>query len=128
MKYFGGDFYTACEYYFRNVSYVVSKTGADIIGHFDLISKFNEKDQMFDEHNPRYIEAWKKAAASLLLTGRPFEINTGAISRGWRSEAYPSPDIIRYIKERGGELILSSDSHNAENIGYGFRDAAKLIS
>ena len=46
------------------------------------------------------------------------EINTGAISRGYRNEPYPSNQILEYIKSKGGYFILSSDSHSKENIAY----------
>ena len=119
-KYFGGDIYCLCEEYFKTVSDVVQKTGADIIGHFDLISKLNEKYNLFDEENPRYINAWKAAADKLILTGKPFEINTGAISRSYKTEPYPSLEQTEYIKAKGGSFILSSDAHSPENICFFF--------
>ena len=117
---FNGDVYALCENYFETVADVVQRTGCDIIGHFDLVSKFNEHYGFFDEKNPRYIKAWQKAADELLKSGRPFEINTGAISRGYRTDAYPSKPIRQYIKAMGGQFILSSDSHKKETIMYAF--------
>ena len=120
VRFFGGDIYALAEEYFRTAAGVVEKTGADLIGHFDLISKFNEQVPMFDEHHPRYIAAWKAAADALLKTGVPFEINTGAMSRGYKSGPYPSPEIQQYIRERGGKFILSGDSHSAETLCFAF--------
>lgn len=113
-RHFGGDVYAMIEEYYRTAGEVVSVTGASLIGHFDLIAKFNERAPIFDESHPRYIAAWRAAADALLRIGVPFEINTGAVSRGYRSKAYPSPEIRRYIAERGGRFILSSDSHSTE--------------
>ena len=124
---FGGDVYSACEQYFENVSQVVEKHNADIIGHLDLVTKFNEQNPYIDEKHPRYVTAWKKAVDKLLLTGKPFEINTGAISRGYRTTPYPSFDMIDYIKARGGKLIMSSDSHSAENIRFQYDQWKKLL-
>jgi len=119
-KYFGGDIYALCEEYFATVADVVNKTGCDIIGHFDLITKFIEREPLFDTNHPRYIAAWRKAADELLKTGVPFEINTGAISRGYRTSPYPAADIISYIKEHGGRFVLSSDAHSTEAVAFGF--------
>ena len=119
-KYFNGDIYALCEEYFSTVADVVNKTGCDIIGHFDLITKFIEREPIFDTNHPRYVAAWQKAADELLKTGVPFEINTGAISRGYRTSPYPAADIISYIKERGGRFVLSSDAHSADAIAYRF--------
>ena len=99
---------------------VVRQTKCDIIGHFDLVTKFNEQHHFFDTAHPRYVNAWRAAADELLKAGIPFEINTGAISRGYRTEPYPAPEIRQYIKDQGGTLILSSDAHNAQNIAFQF--------
>jgi histidinol-phosphatase (PHP family) len=121
-KYFAGDIYALTECYFSTVAGVAEKTGADIIGHFDLIAKFNERERLFDEAHPRYRAAWQTAAEALLKAGRPFEINTGAISRGYRSKAYPAIKMIEYIRSRGGRFVRSSDSHSAATLCYGFDD------
>ncbi len=119
-KHFDSDIYAYVECYFDTVSQVIDKTNADIIGHIDLINKFNENDCLFDTNNTRYITAFKKACNILLKTGRYFEINTGAISRGYRSSPYPSSDIYNYLKDNGAKFILSSDSHSVDTIGYLF--------
>ena len=119
-EYFGGEIYALCEEYYKTVADVVRKTACDIIGHFDLITKFNEDGAILDTSSPRYIAAWKAAVDELVRYGAPFEINTGAISRGLRTSPYPSEDIISYIRSRGGELILSSDAHSADAIAFGF--------
>ena len=102
------------------------KTNADIIGHFDLITKFNEGNRFFDEDNPRYISACNDALDSLLETGKPFEINTGAVSRGWRKSPYPSAKILEYIASHNGSVILSSDSHSKDTLMYKFAECEEL--
>lgn len=119
-KHFGGDLYALIEEYYRTVARVVQKTGADIIGHFDLITKFNEGGALFDETEPRYIAASLAAADVLLKTGKPFEINTGAISRGYRTAPYPSLALRDYIRHKGGSFLLSSDSHAKESLCFQF--------
>ena len=117
---FGGDWYAMCEAYYALEADVVRKTGADIIGHFDLVTKFNENSRLFDENEPRYVRAWQAAVDALLPSGVPFEINTGAMSRGWRTSPYPAKPIRDYIRAHGGRLILSSDSHRADTLLYAF--------
>ncbi len=119
-KHFGGDYIAMAERYFETVAEVVEKTSCDIIGHFDLIAKFNDGGRLFDEHDPRYVAACKAAADKLLESGKPFELNTGGISRAWRSVPYPAPHIAEYIKANGGRLILSSDAHTAETVAFEF--------
>lgn len=119
-EHFGGDWYAFAEAYFATVADVADRTHCQIIGHFDLISKFNEKCRFFDEAHPRYVAAWRAAADALLKTGVPFEINTGAMSRGWRTTAYPNAEMIDYIVRGGGRLLLSGDSHSDRTLRCGF--------
>ena len=119
-KHFGGDTMRVAEEYYRIEADVYRKTRCDIIAHFDLVTKLNERFGFFDTDSARYKKAWKEAAASILEDCRLFEINTGAISRGWRTSPYPSLEICRFIAANGGSFILSSDSHSAANIGYAF--------
>ncbi|MBR1497399.1 MAG: histidinol-phosphatase HisJ family protein [Oscillospiraceae bacterium] len=119
-RFFGGDMYALTAAYYEAVAAVHARTGCDIIGHFDLISKFNERERLFDPADPRYITAWQAAAEALLPCGVPFEINTGAMSRGWRTAPYPAEDIMRYLAARGARFVLSSDSHSAETLCYDF--------
>ncbi len=83
--YYDADIYALCEAYFDTAGRVLEQTGADIIGHFDLIAKFQEREPLFNEAHPRYVAAWQKAVDRLLPYGKPFEINTGAMSRGYRT-------------------------------------------
>ena len=117
---FGGDPYALCEAYYALVGGVAEKTGASIIGHFDLVTKFQERTPLFDEAHPRYVAAWRKALEKLLPSGAAFEINTGAISRGYRTSPYPAPPVLAAIKAGGGRLILSSDSHAPDTLLYAF--------
>lgn len=119
-----GDVYAFIEDYFSLVSDVVRKTNADIIGHFDLVTKYNEGERLFSQSHPRYIKAWQSAVDALLPAGKPFEINTGAMQRGYRSVPYPAVPILKRIKERGGKVMINSDCHQADAINFGFEDAA----
>lgn len=123
---FGGDPYAYAKVYFETVAEVLKKTGADIIGHFDLLSKFNERQIFFNTENKRYCDYGIGAIEALIPYGKPFEINTGAIYRGFRSQAYPSINFLKEIKKRGGKILLSSDSHDCNSLGFCFEDMVKL--
>lgn len=127
-KYYGGDVYAYCADYYEMVSNVVETTKCDFIGHFDLVTKFNEADCMFDTKNERYIAAWKKAVDKLLKYNMPFEINTGAIARKARLTPYPALDICDYIDSKGGFFILTSDCHDAEQLTCCFDETEKIYS
>ena len=120
IAHFGGDYYAFCEAYYALVQNVAEKTHADIIGHFDLVTKFNEREALFSEDDARYKKATTDALDALLPYGKPFEINTGAMAKGYRTSPYPSKKLRDYIIARGGKLILSSDCHDRTKLDFGF--------
>ena len=117
---FDGDFYALAEEYYRKVADVAEVTKADIIGHFDLVTKYNRGNALFDESHPRYVAAWKKAADALIKTGKPFEVNCGAVFRGYRDCPYPATEILEYLCKNGAKVILTSDTHRKEALCYQF--------
>ncbi len=121
-RFFGGDPLAMAEAYFGMVARLADMR-PHIVGHIDLITKFNESGEMFDTSHPRYLAAAYGAVDALLPTGAYFEINTGAISRGYRKTPYPGPELLRYILKKGGRVLLSGDAHSPEGIGYCFAEA-----
>ena len=123
---YGGDYDALCRDYFALVEDVVRKTGCRIVGHFDLVTKFNEKYHFFEEDQPSYQEAALQALHSLLDQGALLEINTGALSRGWKSSPYPADFLLKEVGRLGGTMIHSSDAHRAEDLLDGLPQAAAL--
>ena len=64
---------------------------------------------------------------ALLEAGLLLEVNTGAISRGWRTEPYPAEFLLRRIREKGGRVTVTSDAHAAAALTFGFADALSLL-
>ncbi len=126
-RYYDGDYLAFAEDYYALVADVYNKTGCDIIAHVDLVTKFNEADHLFDTSDKRYKRAAKAAIDSLLETSAVFEINMGAVARGYRTEAFPSKDLEAMIKQGGGRLIYSSDSHRAEQLMLGYEECMNRI-
>ena len=111
---FGGDYEALCEVYFKELESLPDKIPCDIIGHFDLVTKYAE---IYDlKRGERYYKAAYAALDKLLARGIPFEVNVGAITRGYRTVPYPEECFLRYIKERGGEIFVTGDCHSAENL------------
>lgn len=115
---YGGDIYAFLERYFSIVENVHDKTRCDIVGHIDLCEKFNNDGTLFDRAHPRYIAAYKKAVDKLAAQGCIFEINTGAMSRGYTDFPYPHENILNYIAAVGGKITVSSDSHSVDTVDY----------
>ena len=113
-------------YYGAFVPYIL-KRKPDIIGHFDLITKFDEKDTDMFLRNAEYEALAEKYTKEALKADCIFEVNTGAISRGYRQTPYPSEQRLHVLKREGGKVMLSSDSHAADTIDCSFAETRKRL-
>lgn len=114
------------EDYYAAVAAAADRTGCQIIGHFDLITKFNEGDRLFSPDHPRCRAAALEALRTLTRREVLFEINTGAMARGYRTQPYPAPALLREIRALGGRILITSDCHQAQHLLTGFREAREL--
>ena len=126
QDFYGGDVYALCEDYFATVALVYEKTHCDIVGHFDLVTKFNEGNCRFDTAHPRYRKAALAALDALEKAPVLFEVNTGAIARGYRTQAYPENWLLEEMVRRHLPLLLSSDCHDRRYLLCGFENYAGL--
>ena len=125
-KYFGGDAIALAIEYYKSMESLYRRTGCGIVGHIDIVTKFNEGGILFDERNPKYENAALSAIERLAEDGLIFEINTGAMARGYRTEPYPSSRLLSMIREAGGRVTYSSDCHDSDYLTYGFELACQL--
>lgn len=124
--YFKGNGLAYAKAYYEALGEMPTLMSADIIGHFDLITKHAEKVTLFDTEDPVY-RAYATDAMDVLVKKVPvLEINTGAVARGYRTAVYPDPFLLKEWKKRGGEIIISSDCHDKRNLLCAFGDAVAL--
>lgn len=121
-----GDWYAFIRDYYELEATVWDRTRCTWIGHFDLLTKFNEGGKYFDETSDAYLEPALTAMKYLQQAEVPFEINTGAIGRKYRTAPYPSSVLLRELCQMGGRIIINSDSHSTEHICGSFELAQKL--
>ena len=120
---FGGDRCAAEEAYYKSFLPLLGNPRVSIVGHFDLISKFDENHELYREAPDCALEMMQK----LVTDGKIFEVNTGAISRGYRITPYLSGKLLGALHEMGGKVTLSSDSHNTNTLSFGFDDAIRRL-
>ncbi|MBR2322887.1 MAG: histidinol-phosphatase HisJ family protein [Clostridia bacterium] len=116
----------ATQYYEKFITYIKTRK-PDIIGHFDLITKFDEKAESLFLDNQEYHLLAQKYLDSLLPVDSIFEINVGAIVRGYRTKPYPYTNLLHKINKQGGKIILSIDAHSKELLTYDFTDTIKYL-
>ena len=124
---FDGDADAAAEMYFAEFDKVAAQPEADIVGHFDLLTKFDEQRGFFNENSPRYRHAAERAMEKLVKAGKIFEVNTGAISRGYRTTPYPSAQWLRLLRELDGRVTVSADAHHNSGVTCAFDLAERMV-
>ncbi len=108
-------------YYDRVVAHVLSGT-SEVVGHFDIITKFNKYGAMFDETDSEYREIGI-AAIDKILDARPdviFEVNAGAMYRKGNPTPYPNEYFMKHIAAHGGKITITSDCHKSEALDFAF--------
>ncbi len=125
--YFSGNGLDFAKEYYRQLAGLFEYGRFDIIGHFDLITKNIEKVRYFDTEDPRYVSYALSSLDSLRGKIPFFEVNTGAISRGYRTSPYPMKNILVKMKEWGFGAVISSDCHNAKFLDCAFSTAREIL-
>lgn len=95
----------------------------DIIGHLDLMKKYNFNQQFFDESDETYNRYLKDIIDEGIKKDCIFEINTGGIYRNCHQDPYPSPILLRYIAQHNGKVMINSDSHDIDSLDFYFKEA-----
>lgn len=111
----------ATEYFMAFCNYIKSRK-PDIIGHFDLLTKFDEVIEPIFLNNKDYHKLAEKYLDSILSTDCIFEVNIGAILRGYRKTPYPYENLLHKINKANGKIILSLDAHDKKFLTYDFSE------
>ena len=124
---FGGDIAAMSENYYSHFKRYLLSRRPDVVGHFDLLTKYDEvRDPVF-LGNPDHTKISERFLSELAREGFLFEVNTGAIARGLRTAPYPAVNLLRIIKGNDASVILSSDCHKAEDIDCSFSQTKELL-
>lgn len=124
---FGGSGLGFAQKYFETVAHLPEKGTFDIIGHFDLVTKNNEKGGFIDTSAKAYLDAGFEAIHALKGKIPLFEVNTGAIARGYRTAPYPQMEFLKEFQHCGFGVVITSDCHNKDFIDCYYKEAESLI-
>ena len=56
-----------------------------------------------------------------------FEVNTGAITRGYRTSVYPNENLLHVLRKEGARIIIGSDSHAISTLDGCFAETKKYL-
>ena len=127
-NYFGGDAMRFAGAYYETLAALPEHGSFDILAHLDLVTKNNEAHRFLDTESAEYNNYVLGAIDALAGKIPLFEVNTGAIARGYKSEPYPSKKILRELKARGFGAVITSDCHNKDYLDCFFDGARDYLA
>lgn len=127
LKLFNGDAYALAEAYYTQFCAYLQARQPDLVGHFDLVCKFDETEKGKYLHDECYWALAEESVKKVLETGCIFEVNTGLMSRGYRTSPCPHERLLKLIAQYGGKVALSSDAHQADNVCARFTETEQLL-
>jgi histidinol-phosphatase (PHP family) len=109
------------EQYFTLVCGACRSGLIDIIGHIDVVKKFNYRP------SEKFLQPWYEKLAKLLReTGVCLELNTSGLDMP-AGEFYPAPALLSRCIDEGVNIVLGSDAHTPEDVGRHFPLAMDML-
>ncbi|KNZ42695.1 histidinol-phosphatase [Acetobacterium bakii] len=113
--------------YYDGIANMVITFKPDILGHLDLIKKYNQSNAIFDDQEKWYRKSVIECLEVVKESGIMVEINTGANLRVPGVGRYPSDWIIPELFKRKIPITVSGDSHSIEGISYDFEETEAFL-
>lgn len=101
--------------YFDAVTDMVATLRPEVVGHIDLVRKFEGASANISRHAWPHLEASLEAVRA---AGSVLDVNCGAARRGL-SPVYPLPEILQLACRMGIGVTLGDDGHGAHDVGVG---------
>jgi histidinol-phosphatase (PHP family) len=101
--------------YFDRLAVLVETLRPEVVGHVDLIRRFEAPDFRFSAAALQHAERVLEAA---LAAGSAIEVNAAPARRGF-GPVYPGVQVLARAREMGVPVTLGDDSHGPEGVGIG---------
>lgn len=110
--------------YFEALTELVATLRPEVVGHVDLIRKFDGDDAHF---GPRVWPSIEAALEAVREAGSVLDVNSGAYRRGL-SPIYPLPGILERARAMGIGVTLGDDGHGPHDVGVGLDASLEAIA
>jgi histidinol-phosphatase (PHP family) len=110
--------------YFDAVADLVTELRPEVVGHIDLIRKFDGPHPSFSARVYRHIET---ALEAVRAVGGVLDVNCATHRRGL-GPVYPLPEILVRARRMGIGVTLGDDSHGAHDVGVGLDASLRAIA
>lgn len=115
----GGEAERVYTRYYELVRDFATQHDHAIVGHLDLIKKYNVGGRFFDTASEKYLSQVEATLDVLKARNKIIEINTSGLFKPI-GEIYPADHVLQMILERRIPICLSSDAHQPDHVGREF--------
>lgn len=126
-EHFYGNGMEFAKLYYKTLAVSADKYKYDVIAHIDLVNKNNEKGHFFDTTSKEYLNYAFDAIDALHGKVPFFEVNTGAVARGYRSTHYPEMPLLKRLRELGFGATISTDCHDKTYLDFEYERATEYL-
>ncbi|MGL4819344.1 MAG: histidinol-phosphatase [Bacilli bacterium] len=115
------DLYDVYRKYYDQIVTLAQSNLFDVVGHIDLVKIFNyvPQDEAF------LLEQYDRITDALKESKTCVEISTAGLRKPV-GELYPDPRLLALCKQKDIRIVLSSDAHEPEHVGYAYDKAIDL--
>lgn len=115
------DLHEVYRQYFDRVVTLAQSGLFDFVGHIDVIKVFGYEPKDRDFLHEQY----ERAAQALAETDTLIEISTAGLRKPV-GKLYPDPAFLKVCKDHGVGIVICSDAHKPDHIGYRYAEAIEL--
>ncbi|CRF33834.1 histidinol phosphatase [Brachyspira suanatina] len=115
IKHFG-DIKEVIFRYYDNVIKMIETQKPGIIGHLDLVRKYNLNKEYFTEEEDWYTKKVDEVIDIIEKNGSIVEINTKLMNKNNLDAHYPNKNTIKKLLEKNVSFTINSDAHQCNNI------------
>ena len=126
FNYYDGDIKKGVKAFFHQYNEMIETEEFDIVGHFDKI-KMHNRGRYFRENDKWYRDYLMETLTLIKEKSLIVEVNTRGIYKKRSDDFYPSAWLFPIMREMNIPVVISSDSHKAEELTMCFKEAEEAL-
>ena len=126
FNYYDGNIKKGVKTFFYQYNEMIETEEFDIVGHFDKI-KMHNRDRYFTENDKWYRDLVMETLTLIKEKSLIVEVNTRGIYKKRSTDFYPATWLLPIMREMNVPVVISSDSHKAEELTLCFKEAEDAL-
>jgi len=125
--FFGNNVEKMVVRYFENIMEMIETSTPDIVGHLDIIGKFNLNKKYYDEQSANYIKIIDKVLDTIKKYNVVMEVNARRKYRNFHTQVSPTTNVIEMALKKDISITISGDVHYMEELSMYWDETFALV-